>query len=106
MLEGAVALLLEDGRRNVVVQFHEASEADRAGPFDAAVVTQELCSGVRAGVVIMLPNDAGVLDVGVVTSGGRRREVELRSPQQVIDLLGHFELALGGAEPAPTGPRP
>ena len=103
MLEGAIALLLEDGRRNVVIQFHQATEADLTGPFDAAVVTREYWSGVHAGVVFTLPDTTEVVGVGVMTSGDGRREFEVRSREQVIDLLGDFELALAAAEAATAG---
>ena len=104
VLEGAIAVLLGDGRRNVVVQFHQASEADRTGPFDAAVVTREFWSAVHAGVVFTLPDTTEAVGVGVVTNGDGRREFEVRSPEQVIQLLGSFELAIAADAPAPAGP--
>lgn len=101
VLEGALALLLTSRVDHDVVQFHAATPDERAGLYDAAVVTKSLAGDVRADIVIVLP-DAGSCagpvagrGMGHVTTAGTDREVELVSHQQVIDLLDEqFPLAV------------
>lgn len=102
MLEGALAVLLTSRVRHRVVQFHAASEAERSGRYDAAVVSGALARGVRADLVIVLPDagSGGGTGLGHVTAGGAHREVDLRSHQQVIDLLDE-QFPLGLSRPGP-----
>lgn len=88
VLEGALALVLTS-RHNLVVQFHSATQAERSTRYDAAVVSRALAGGVHADIVVVLPDTGSSrgTSVGRVSGGGADREVQLRSHQQVIDLL-------------------
>ena len=87
VLEGALALLLEAGAGNEVVQFHDGVDVDPAARYDAAIVTVELLTDVHAEVVITLPGAGSGPGIGHVTTGDDDREVLVHSHQQVIDLL-------------------
>lgn len=102
VLEGALALLLTSREAHDVVEFHAATEAERGARFDAAVVSRALAGGVSADMVIVLPDagSSGGSGVGHVTTAGARREVPLRSHQQVLDLL-HEQFALAVSRPGP-----
>ncbi|HET7488446.1 MAG TPA: hypothetical protein VFJ85_11000 [Acidimicrobiales bacterium] len=56
VLEGALALLLEEQGRSQVVQFHDAPSAQRAVRYDLAVVTEEHAADVDADLVVTLPD--------------------------------------------------
>lgn len=100
VLEGAFALLLEDGTRNDVVQMRHATEDDLADAYDAAIVTVELLEHVRADVVVSLPRGDSEAGIGSVTTGDGDRPVVVRSHRQVIDLLDEeFETALASGGP-------
>lgn len=105
VLEGALALVLTS-RDHLVVEFHSATEAERSNRYDAAVVSRELAGGVHADTVVVLP-DAGSsrgTGVGRVSAGGADREVQLRSHQQVIDLLDEqFPLGVSRDGPRRAG---
>lgn len=102
MLEGALALLLE-GVGNDVVQFH-AGAGHPAGPYDAAIVTPDVVPGLSADVVIALPGTAGGGHMAHVITGAVDREVPVRSPRDVIELLD-AELAMAlAARTAHPGP--
>jgi hypothetical protein len=85
VLEGAMAVLLEAGDANEVVQLHSSPVIDLTGPYDAAIVTGDLPTELQADVVIALP--AAESGMGHVITAGADREVEVHSHRQVIDLL-------------------
>lgn len=87
VLEGAMALLLGSSATNDVVQYHDATDTDLAGRYDAAVVTVTLLDHVDADVVITLPQARTGSDVAHVSGGAVDRDVALHSFQQVVDLL-------------------
>ena len=103
VLEGALAFLLETRTGHHVVQFHEALPADGVRRFDAAVVSPALAGHADADVVIVLPNLASPRagGTGRVRNGNGERLVQLRSHQQVIDLLDE-QFPLSVSHPGPV----
>ena len=87
VLEGALAVLLEADAGNDVVQFHGSAAIDLREPYDAAIATMDLPDDVHAHMLITLPVGENATGVGHVITDGVDREVRVRSPQQVIDLL-------------------
>lgn len=87
VLEGAMALLLGNEAGNEVVQFHDATGAELAGRYDAAIVTASVLEHVDAAVVITLPESRTGGDVAHVAAGPVNHHVALQSFQQVVDLL-------------------
>ena len=87
VLEGAFATILGHGARADVVQFHRASADERAGHFDAAIVTAGLAGNLDADVVVTLPDTQGGGGVARVTVGGVSHAVAVRTNDEVIDLL-------------------
>ena len=92
VLEGAFAALLHSIGLDEVVQLHQATTAERAGRFGAAVISADFAAAVEADVVITLPGTGGAgawqePRRGHVTSPTGRAEVDIRDERQVIDLL-------------------
>ncbi len=92
VLEGAFATILELIGLDEVVQFQSATNAERGGHYDAAIVSAGFQDEARAEVVIILPN--------VDVSGGARRQrrghivtpevtedVDIDGQREVIHLL-------------------
>ena len=88
MLEGALATMLTARAGDRVVQMG----GRRLEPqnYDAAVVSDELPAGVRAGVVITLPDTRGNGGTGTVRTGGVVHEVEIAGAERVVELLAHY----------------
>lgn len=80
-----MAVLLEEGDANEVVQLHASPVIDLTEPYDAAIVTGDPPNELRADVVIALPESES--GMGHVITAGVDREVEVHSHRQVIDLL-------------------
>ena len=99
VLEGAFATILHAIGVDDVVQFHEATAAERAGRFGTAIASADLVAAVEADVVITLPDVAGAGEpAGThrahITSGDGRVEVDIRDERKVLDLLAeHVPLA-------------
>ncbi len=89
LLEGALARLLRDDAQDEVVQVSRRGVAPQAG-YDAAVVSDVLPEGVRADVVITLPDTRGSGGTGTVRSGQGVSEVSISSPEQVVELLESY----------------
>lgn len=93
VLEGAFATILELIALDEVVQFHDASAAERHARYDAAIVTADYDSEVFAEVVIGLPNTEddtagpGQGHRAHLTIGNASGEVDIRDQREVIDLL-------------------
>ena len=93
VLEGAFAAILNLAGVDQVLQFHSATEAERAEDYEAAIVSIPLDHGIRADVVIVLPEvngDGGhpaTQDHGYVRAGPVRHEVEIHDQRSIIDLI-------------------
>jgi hypothetical protein len=60
------------------------------GDYDAAVVSDELPDGVRAAVVISLPDTRGSGGTGTVRLGGMVHEVTIDGAARVAELLNQY----------------
>jgi hypothetical protein len=87
VLEGAFAVLLGDGERSDVVQFHRAAPEELAIHYDVAVVTSGLLGDVAPDVLITLPDTREGGGEASITIDGVTRPVRARTNQDVIDLI-------------------
>ena len=77
--------MLAAGSQDRVVQM--GRERHGAQDYDAAVVSDRLPDGVRAGVVITLPDGRGNGGTGTIRSGNVVRDVEIAGAERVVELL-------------------
>lgn len=89
MLEGALARLLSD-EDDEVVELGRSGRQLSGDDYDAAVVSDELPAGVRARVVITLPDTRGSAGTGTVRRGEDVRPVAIGDAQRVVDLLEEY----------------
>jgi hypothetical protein len=88
VLEGALARMLAAEPRDRVVQMgHRRLDFP---DYDAAVVSDRLPHGVRAAVVITLPDTRGNGGTGTVRSGDVVHEVEIAGAERVVELLAEY----------------
>lgn len=85
VLEGALATMLSAGRADRVVDMGRGRHGSQE--YDAAVVSDRLPHGVRAGVVITLPDGRGNGGTGTIRSGDLVRDVEIAGAERVVELL-------------------
>lgn len=90
LLEGALARLLSAGFGDEVVQVGRCGLSAPNGGYDAAVVSDRLPEGVRADVVITLPDTRGSGGTGTVTSGEALQEVSIGGAERVVELLEQY----------------
>lgn len=90
VLEGALATMLRASDADDVVQLGRAGLAGHEGGYDAAVVSDDLPEGVRAGVVITLPDTRGSGGTGTVRRGGVVDEVDIAGAERVVELLEQY----------------
>ena len=90
VLEGALATMLRASEDDDVIQVGRAGLAGHEGGYDAAVVSDELPDGVRAGVVITLPDTRGSGGTGTVRRGEIVQEVEIAGAERVVELLEQY----------------
>ena len=94
VLEGALAAMLTAGRSDRVVEMGRGRHLPKQ--YDAAVVSDRLPDGVRAGVVITLPDGRGNGGTGTIRSGDVVHDVEIAEAERVVELLAqHVPAALG-----------
>ena len=90
VLEGALARLLSAEFHDEVVQVGRTGRTAPGGGYDAAVVSNQLPDGVRADVVITLPDTRGSGGTGTVTSGEAVHEVSIGGAERVVELLEQY----------------
>ena len=90
VLEGALATMLSSAHDDDVTQLGRDGTTVGGDGYDAAVVSDELPHGVRAGVVIVLPDTRGSSGKGTVTSGGVVHEVSIEGAEGVVELLEEY----------------
>lgn len=90
VLEGALATLLSGDSEDEVVQLSRTGQRSIWGDYDAAVVSDQLPAGVRAHVVITLPDTRGSSGTGTITRGELVHEVSISGAERVIDLLEEY----------------
>ena len=90
VLEGALATMLSASDHDDVVQLGRSGLVGHEGGYDAAVVSDELPEGVRARVVITLPDTRGSGGTGTVTTGEGVHEVTIAGAQRVVELLDQY----------------
>ena len=92
VLEGALGAILDLIALDEVVQFHASTEADRAGPFDAAVISSAYSAEVWAELMITLPDIRSMAGTspdhrGHLTTTRLSGDVEIRDQRQILELL-------------------
>jgi hypothetical protein len=90
VLEGALATMLRAADDDDIVQLGRAGLAGHEGGYDAAVVSDDLPEGVRAGVVITLPDTRGSGGTGTVRRGEVVDEVDIAGAERVVELLEQY----------------
>ena len=90
VLEGALALLLSAGSDDEVVQIGRVGIAAPDGGYDAAVISNQLPDGIRADVVITLPDTRGSGGAGTVRSGEVVHSVTIGGAEGVVALLEQY----------------
>jgi hypothetical protein len=90
VLEGALARMLLATDDDDVVQLSRMGLTGHEDGYDAAVVSDELPEGVRAGVVITLPDTRGSGGTGTVRRGEVVREVDIAGAERVVELLEQY----------------
>lgn len=90
VLEGALATMLKATDVDDIVQLGRNGLAGHEGGYDAAVVSDELPEGVRAGVVITLPDTRGSGGTGTVRRGDEVQEVSIAGAERVVELLEQY----------------
>jgi hypothetical protein len=88
VLEGALASMLAAGESEDFV--HRGPTESAGGGYDAAVVSDRLPAGVRAGVVITLPDTCGSAGTGTVERDGVVHEVSIGGAGRVVELLEQY----------------
>ena len=89
MLEGALGALLSTGSGDDVVQVGRKG-MEAPGHYDAAVVSDKLPDGVRADVLITLPDTRGSGGTGTVSCGDVVYEVTIAGAERVVELLEQY----------------
>jgi hypothetical protein len=89
VLEGALARLLS-ARFDDVVQTGRSGLRAAAGAYDVAVISDRLPDGVRADVVITLPDTYGSGGTGTVRTGEGVRDVTIAKAERVLELLDEY----------------
>ncbi len=79
--------MLTATRHDDVVTLGRAGFDGGGASYDAAVVSDRLPAGVRAGVVITLPDTRGSGGTGTIRTGELVQEVDIDGAQRVVDLL-------------------
>jgi hypothetical protein len=90
VLEGALARMILAESGDEVVQAGRVPDGSYHGGYDAAVVSAGLPSGVRADVVVMLPDTRGSAGLGTITCGGVVHEVSIPGAERVVQLLNEY----------------
>lgn len=90
VLEGALAELLAPRFQGEIVQRGRSSDQLLAGEFDVAVVSDDLPVGIKAGIVITLPDTRGSAGVGTVMVGASGDEVRISTGERVIELIEQY----------------
>jgi hypothetical protein len=90
VLEGALATLLAAGSDDDVVHVSRNGLQALGGGYDAAVVSDQVPEGVRAEVVITLPDTRGSGGTGTVKSGEAVYEVNIGGAERVVELLDQY----------------
>jgi hypothetical protein len=89
VLEGALAAMLAAGEGHDIVDTRGARRRP-GGDYDAAVVSDALPAGVRAGVVITLPDTQGSGGTGTVRTRGVVHQVSIAGAGRVVELLDEY----------------
>ncbi len=90
LLQGALARLLSVRSDDEIVEVGRTRLTQLDGTYDAAIVSDELPEGARAGVVITLPDTRGSGGTGTVRSGEVVDEVNILGAETVIELLEKY----------------
>jgi hypothetical protein len=90
LMQGALAKLLLEARDVEVVQLSGADPSDFRGGYDAAVVSDRLPEGVRADLVITLPDTRGSGGTGTVRSGDLLDEVTIGDAERIMELIEQY----------------
>ena len=73
-----------------VVQLRRTVRKNLHGYYDAAVISDDLPDGVRAEVVILLPDTYGSGGTGTVTVGEDVYQVSIPGAERVVELIDRY----------------
>lgn len=90
VLEGALARMLSARFDDEVVQVGRRGLQGAGGDYEAAVISDRLPEGVRADVVITLPDTRGSGGVGTITRGEVVSDVGIGGAERVVELLEQY----------------
>jgi len=90
ILEGALTEILSADGTNEIVQLGYGDAGHDGTSFDAAVVCIELPDGIRADVIITLPDSFGSGGPGSVRDADGVHTMQIDGAERVIDLLDEF----------------
>ncbi len=90
MLEGALATLLAERYGDGVVQRARAGADSLAARYDAAVVSDRLPPGVRADLLVTLPDTRGSGGTGQVAVGGQVADVTISGADSIMELIDRY----------------
>ena len=90
LLEGALAQILSGAPYHDFVHVDEPGAHDVDGVYDAAVVSDVVPQGIRAEVVITLPDTRGSGGTGTVRRGDVVHEASIASAERVVELLESY----------------
>jgi hypothetical protein len=90
VLEGALAKLLSSDADDEVIQVGRRGLTAPGGRYDAAIVSDRLPDGVRAEVVITLPDARDSRATGTVRSGNALHDVGIGAAERVVEILEHY----------------
>lgn len=90
VLEGALARLISARFDDDVVEVDRSGVRPTPGGYDAAIISDRLPHGVRADVVITLPDTRGSGGIGTVRSGDVTRDVGIGGAERVVELLEQY----------------
>ena len=90
LLQGALAKLLSVRGDDEIVEARRSGLEGLESGYEAAIVSNELPDGVRAGVVITLPDTRGSGGTGTVRRGEVVHEVSIWGAERVVELLDQY----------------
>ena len=90
LLQGALARLLSAHGDDQIVEVSRTGLKNSDGSYDAAIVSDDLPDGIRARVVITLPDTRGSGGRGTVRRGKVVDEVSISGAESVVELVDHY----------------
>lgn len=90
LLQGALSKLLSARGGDEVVQIARARMKELDDSYDVAIVSDDLPTAVRAGVVIRLPDTRGTGGMGTVRRGAVVHDVSILGAERIVELIEKY----------------